>query len=132
MSHIPIVPRDIIEYIFCMLDTKTQIRLKTISKSFRELQITRIDNDVGFIITDDALAYFPSLVELNIDNNMNITGEGFKYLPHLHMLNMRGCNNITDNKLKYLPNLCFIDISFCMQITVDGLKHLPSLQTLHV
>lgn len=124
------VAQDVIEKIFYMTDTKTQIQLRRLCKLFRTIPITHIDRGFGISLRDERILHFPSLISLDVSNNYYMSGFFFDRLPQLEALNISKTKIIT-NSLMNLPQLKSL-IADDMCISDDAILNLPLLETLHM
>ena len=156
MSHIEIIPKELIIEIFSTLSLKNLINLESCNHSFKKIiretkwnnltiklekniiSIQYIINHYQFIkydfsnslITNESVKLLGNCHTLNLYGCKKITDGSVKHLGKCHTLNLYGCNQITDESVKHLGNCHTLDLRGCYQITDESVKHLGKCHTL--
>lgn len=90
-----------------------------------------LNNELGYLITDDILANLKDIKTLDLWHNKNITDKGLVHLKGIHTLILtHNNNNITDKGLVHLKGIHTLDLWQNTRITDNGLVHLKGIHTL--
>jgi hypothetical protein len=110
-------------------DTKSQVNVLRVSKSFNQLNLTIIT--IGKPNDDILFKYAKFIHILDADYNPEITDAGIKTLVNLHALYAGNNSNVTDASAKNLVNLRTLYAGYSSGITDVSIKNLVNLCILY-
>ena len=147
-------PKDVLGIIVSHFDTRELIKLRQLSKRWKELieQViefhpiycnNKLCDEYMYIlrnakniymklcrqVSDVGMLQLEKVERLNASGCYQLTNAAFGHLKHLVDVNLSGCYQLTDKVLNNFSKVKYLDISYCNKITATGLSYLTNNPT---
>lgn len=129
-------PSDVLAYLFCFLDTKLVVTLRSVSKLFLltvsnkciplHFNISSLEHGLILISMFKKVTF-----EIGYSNSFDDSGLE-KLAKHITSLVLFSNRKISNLGLRHLINLTYLDVRHNNIITDEGIQHLVNLTELHV